>query len=138
MPHVRVSMPLVKLDTPMVPAEPASLRPAMEAYWHAVTALAGRLLGIAALSLGLPRDFFAARTDRHISMLRLICYPPYLREPAPGQLRAGVHTDLNMLTLVHADSDHGGLEVRARDGSWIETIGFGSGPSWNPTAVRPS
>ena len=34
----------------------AALRPAMEAYWHAVTALAGRLLGIAALSLGLPRD----------------------------------------------------------------------------------
>ena len=107
------------------PDAPASLRPAMEAYWHAVTALAGRLLGIAALSLGLPRDYFAARTDRHISMLRLICYPPYRAEPRPGQLRAGVHTDLNMLTLVHADSDTGGLEVRARDGTWIAPVTSG-------------
>ena len=107
------------------PEAPAALRPAMEAYWHAVTALAGRLLGIAALSLGLPRDFFAGRTDRHISMLRLICYPPYAQPPRPGQLRAGVHTDLNMLTLVHADSDTGGLEVQARDGTWIAPVTSG-------------
>ena len=58
-------------------------------------------------------------TDRQISMLRLICYPPYAQPPQDGQLRAGVHTDLNMLTFVHANSDTGGLEVRARDGSWI-------------------
>jgi isopenicillin N synthase-like dioxygenase len=84
-----------------------------------VTGLARRTLGIAALALGLPADYFAAITDRHISMLRLICYPPYEQTPAEDQLRAGVHTDLNMLTFVHANSDTGGLEVRARDGSWI-------------------
>jgi len=101
------------------PQAPAALQPAMRAYWHEVTALARRVLGIAALALGLPADYFAATTDRHISMLRLICYPPYAGTPEDGQLRAGVHTDLNMLTLVHANSDTGGLEVRARDGSWI-------------------
>ncbi len=101
------------------PAAPAALQPAMRAYWHAVTALARRVLGISALALGLPADYFAAITDRHISMLRLICYPPYEKVPAEGQLRAGIHTDLNMLTFVHANSDTGGLEVRARDGSWI-------------------
>jgi isopenicillin N synthase-like dioxygenase len=91
----------------------------MRTYWHEVTRLARRVLGISALALGLPRDYFAALTDRHISMLRLICYPPYDRAPADGQLRAGVHTDLNMLTFVHANSDIGGLEVRARDGTWL-------------------
>jgi isopenicillin N synthase-like dioxygenase len=101
------------------PQQPASLQPAMRAYWHEVTRLAGRVLGIGALALGLPSDHFAKVTDRHISMLRLICYPPYDGAPQEGQLRAGVHTDLNMLTLVHANSDTGGLEVRARDGSWI-------------------
>ncbi|MFO1079559.1 MAG: 2-oxoglutarate and iron-dependent oxygenase domain-containing protein [Reyranellaceae bacterium] len=101
------------------PAEPAGLRPALEDYWHAVTTLAGRLLGIAARALDLPADFFARRTDRHISMLRLICYPPYAAPPQPGQLRAGVHTDLNLVTLVHANADTGGLEVRQRDGTWI-------------------
>ena len=101
------------------PATPASLQPAMRAYWHAVTALARRTLGIGALALGLPADYFARITDRHISMLRLISYPPYVAPPEEGQLRAGVHTDLNMLTFVHANSDTGGLEVKARDGSWI-------------------
>ncbi len=101
------------------PDHPAALQPAMRAYWQAVTSLAQRTLGIASLALGLPADYFAAITDRHISMLRLICYPPYDRAPEEGQLRAGVHTDLNMLTFVHANSDTGGLEVRARDGSWI-------------------
>jgi isopenicillin N synthase-like dioxygenase len=101
------------------PASPPDLQPAMRAYWHAVTALARRTLGIAALALGLPVDYFAAITNRHISMLRLISYPPYESAPREGQLRAGVHTDLNMLTFVHANSDTGGLEVKARDGSWI-------------------
>jgi isopenicillin N synthase-like dioxygenase len=101
------------------PAMPASLQPAMRSYWHAVTALAQRTLGIGALALGLPENHFAALTDRHISMLRLISYPPYKKPPAEGQLRAGVHTDLNMLTFVHANSDTGGLEVRSRAGAWI-------------------
>jgi isopenicillin N synthase-like dioxygenase len=101
------------------PARPATLQPSMRAYWQAVTGLARRTLGIAALALGLPVEYFATITDRHISMLRLICYPPYRGEPQDGQLRAGVHTDLNMLTFVHANSDTGGLEVRTRDGAWI-------------------
>jgi isopenicillin N synthase-like dioxygenase len=100
------------------PEKPASLQPAMRAYWQEVTTLARRLLGIGARALGLPADYFAPMIDRHISMLRLICYPPYEGLPEDGQLRAGVHTDLNMLTLVHANSDIGGLEVRARDGAW--------------------
>jgi isopenicillin N synthase-like dioxygenase len=101
------------------PAMPAILQPAMRGYWHAVTAVARRTLRISALALGLPAEYFAPLTDRHISMLRLISYPPYERQPQEGQLRAGVHTDLNMLTFVHANSDTGGLEVRARDGSWV-------------------
>jgi isopenicillin N synthase-like dioxygenase len=101
------------------PDHPVTLQPAMRAYWSAVTGLARRTLGIAALALGLPADYFTPITDRHISMLRLICYPPYAEPPEHGQLRAGIHTDLNMLTFVHANSDNGGLEVQARDGSWI-------------------
>ena len=48
-------------------------------------------------------------------MLRLIDYPPYSGAPRPGQLRAGAHTDLNMLTVLHANSTVGGLEVRDRN-----------------------
>lgn len=101
------------------PSNPPDLQPAMRAYWQAITVLAQRMLGISARALGLPADYFAAMTNRQISMLRLICYPPYEQPPQDGQLRAGVHTDLNMLTFVHANSDTGGLEVRARDGAWV-------------------
>ncbi|MBV8393486.1 MAG: 2-oxoglutarate and iron-dependent oxygenase domain-containing protein, partial [Alphaproteobacteria bacterium] len=59
------------------PSNPSALQPAMRAYWHAITVLAQRMLGISARALGLPGDYFAAMTDRQISMLRLICYPPY-------------------------------------------------------------
>lgn len=101
------------------PERPAALRGAMEAYWGAATAVATRLLALSARALALPADYFADKIDRQISMLRLIDYPPYRGAPQPGQLRAGAHTDLNMLTLVHTDTDIGGIEVRTRDGSWV-------------------
>lgn len=101
------------------PERPHTLRPAMTWYWSEMTRVATRLLALSAHALDLPAEFFADKIDRQISMLRLIDYPPYRDAPRPGQLRAGVHTDLNMLTLVHTDTDVGGIEVRARDGSWI-------------------
>lgn len=102
------------------PERPAALRPAMVAYWYAATGLALRLLSISARALRLPPDHFAPLVDRQISMLRLIDYPPGDHAAAPGQLRAGAHTDLNMLTLVHCTTDVGGIEVRARDGTWVK------------------
>jgi isopenicillin N synthase-like dioxygenase len=52
------------------PSQPPALQSAMRAYWHAITALAQRMLGIIARAFGLPPDCFAAMTDRQISMLR--------------------------------------------------------------------
>jgi isopenicillin N synthase-like dioxygenase len=102
------------------PERPAELRPEMENYWRRATALAGRLLSLSARALDLPAGFFAPLTTRHISMLRLIDYPAQAGSPEPGQLRAGEHTDLNMLTLVAATTDEGGIEVKRRDGAWIK------------------
>ncbi|MFY7960242.1 MAG: isopenicillin N synthase family dioxygenase [Elsteraceae bacterium] len=101
------------------PARPAELRGLMEEYWRAATDLARRLLRLSAIALDLPADRFEAITRRHISMLRLIDYPARSSPPAPGQLRAGEHTDLNMLTLLVSDTDVGGVEARRRDGAWI-------------------
>lgn len=101
------------------PAHPPQLRGVMEEYWRAATDLARRLLRLSAIALDLPADHFASITRRHISMLRLIDYPARSAPPAPGQLRAGEHTDLNMLTLLVSDTDIGGIEARRRDGAWI-------------------
>ena len=101
------------------PARPSTLRPALEAYWRAVERLAGTLCRIFALALGLEPEFFAAKTDKHISQLRLMHYPPPKDAPLPGQLRAGAHSDLGMMTLIYSDNDVGGLEVMNRAGCWV-------------------
>jgi isopenicillin N synthase-like dioxygenase len=101
------------------PARPASLRPALEAYWRGVEGLARTLCCVFALALDLPPKYFADKTDRHISQLRLMHYPPPLRAPLPGQLRAGAHSDLGMMTLIYSDNDIGGLEVMDRAGHWV-------------------
>ena len=63
--------------------------------------------------------FFDDKVDRHISQLRIMHYPPPQVAPLPGQLRAGAHSDLGMMTLLYSDNDIGGLEVMDRAGRWV-------------------
>jgi isopenicillin N synthase-like dioxygenase len=46
-------------------------------------------------------------------------YPPAQVAPLPGQLRAGAHSNLGMMTLLYSDNDIGGLEVMDRAGRWV-------------------
>lgn len=101
------------------PEQPTALQPVLREYWAVLTNLSHRLLRHCAVALELPPGFFDGKVDRQASMLRLIDYPPYSGAARPGQLRAGAHTDLNMLTVLHANSTVGGLEVRDRNGHWI-------------------
>ncbi len=101
------------------PAEPASFRPAFEAYYHALATLADRLLGGFALALGLPRDWFADKVDHHISNVRALHYPAQTVPPAPGSIRAGAHTDYGCLTILLTDPEAGGLEVLGHNGTWV-------------------
>jgi isopenicillin N synthase-like dioxygenase len=101
------------------PARPEALRPALEAYWYAVEGLACTLSQIFALALDRPPDFFTDKIDKHISQLRLMHYPSPETAPLPGQLRAGAHSDLGMMTLIYSDNDVGGLEVMDRAGNWV-------------------
>lgn len=100
------------------PAEPEPFRPAFEAYYRAVSAVADRLLGGFALALGLSEDWFADKVDRHISNVRALHYPAQDTPPLPGQIRAGEHTDYGCLTILLTEADKGGLEVLTRDGRW--------------------
>lgn len=100
-------------------------RDAVLAYWADMQHLARRILRWCALALEADPGYFETRTDRDPSQLRLIHYPPQVGPPLAGQLRAGVHTDLNLLTIVHSDNNRcGGLEVRHRDGRWIAAPQF--------------
>ena len=85
------------------------------AYFDACLALGADLHRAFALDLGLAQDHFAADLSRPMATLRLLRYPP---EPA-GEIGAGEHTDYGNITLLAVDGV-GGLEVRRRDGVWID------------------
>jgi isopenicillin N synthase-like dioxygenase len=93
-------------------------RETLLAYYDACAALGARLHRSFACDLGLEPDFFDDKFDRPMATLRLLHYPA----PAVGskpRTGAGVHIDYGNLTLLATD-DVGGLEVRARNGDWIE------------------
>ena len=93
-------------------------RETLIAYYDACAALGARLHRAFAFDLGLEPDFFADKFDRPMATLRLLHYPAPPAGSAP-KTGAGAHTDYGNLTLLATD-DVGGLEVRARDGEWVE------------------
>ena len=103
------------------PAAPEYLRPRMLAYWKSMETLMRIIAEALAISLSLPGDTFADLLDRtHTSQLRLLHYPTIGRDVAPGQLRAGAHTDVGMMTILRNDPVPGGLQIKMCDGSWVD------------------
>ena len=102
------------------PASMPELRPAMERHYRSMEALATLVMQGLALALGLDDDFFRNKLDRHDSTLRAANYPHQDRAPAPGQLRAGAHTDYGAITLLAGEDAPGGLQIRTRAGVWTD------------------
>ena len=104
------------------PAALPELRLAWENYHRSMAQLSKRLLGMFALGLDLPAEFFADKIDVSPSALRAINYPEQLQlqSPETGQLRAGEHTDYGTLTILRQEAGQAGLEVRDEKAqSWI-------------------
>jgi len=78
------------------------------------------VMRIFAVALKLPGDFFADKFDHHPSVLRLTYYPAQPDAALPGQVRSGEHTDYGNLTILRGDDVPGGLQVRRRDGVWVD------------------
>lgn len=87
-------------------------------YYRAMERLAADLMAAMACALGLPEGYFAPFIDRHITGLSAQFYPPQRDAAAPGQLRAGAHTDFGSLTILHPGDNSSGLQVRDHDGAW--------------------
>jgi isopenicillin N synthase-like dioxygenase len=102
------------------PDQPEDLRLAMTAYYREMTRLSGAILAIFARALDVPAAYFAERTDRQISTLRLMHYPDLTRTPEPGEERAGAHTDTTAITILRVDDAPGGLQVLMPSGRWID------------------
>lgn len=94
-------------------------RDAMLAYYNAVWALGRQLHFAFSRDLGLADDFFEDQLDRPLGYLRLLHYPANAQPKVAGQTGAGEHTDYGNITLLLPDATPG-LEVRTRQGDWIE------------------
>ncbi|KAJ6716682.1 DIRIGENT PROTEIN [Salix koriyanagi] len=99
------------------PEYPADLREVCEEYAKEIEKLAYKLMGLIALSLGLPEDRFHGFFEEQTSFIRLNHYPPC---PVPDlALGVGRHKDAFALTIL-AQDDVGGLEVKRKtDGEWL-------------------
>ena len=107
--------PLVGLN--QWPAGEGRWRGVVERYYAGVFELGQRVLGGIALSLGLDRDFFRERYRYPLVRTRLLHYPSTEVGGVPSG--AAEHTDYGAITILWQD-DVGGLQVKNRDGLWID------------------
>jgi len=96
--------------------ELAGFRSTLESFEAANRALAMRLLSSFARKLGFADDFFTERHDptspEYQSTLRILHYLPMAAaDLAPGEWRAGAHTDYDCLTLLHQVEGQRGLQL---------------------------
>ncbi len=102
------------------PIAPEDFRRNWEAYYRAMEQLAGRIMRIFAVALGLPDTTFDNAIGRPISALRALNYPETSVAPQPGQLRAGAHTDYGSLTILLPQPGSSGLQIFTPEGDWRE------------------
>ncbi|MCH1930637.1 isopenicillin N synthase family oxygenase [Shewanella sp. A25] len=104
---------------------PDSLRANILAYYKNANDLATELLGWieahspaevkAKFSMPLP----AMIAESQKTLLRILHYPPMTGDEEMGAIRAAAHEDINLITILPAANEPG-LQVKAKDGSWID------------------
>ena len=104
---------------------PEDLRADARAYHESALALAAELLQW--IEDESPPEVSALYSQRLSDMidgspkhlLRILHYPPLTGDEEPAAIRAAAHEDINLITILPA-SNEPGLQVLAKDGSWLE------------------
>lgn len=99
--------------------ESPSFKATLKTYHAAALELVVLIHRAFAIDLGIDERYFDDRFSRAVGILRLLRYPPHPAAFDGSQFGAGTHTDYGNLTLL-AQDEIGGLEVRSRDGTWID------------------
>lgn len=100
------------------PDSPPDFKAALTAFYDQTEACALDLLRGFALAFGLPEEAFIRQRDWPISRAAVTYYPPQPADLGEAQFGVAPHTDYGCLTVLCQD-EVGGLQVQARDGSWI-------------------
>jgi isopenicillin N synthase-like dioxygenase len=105
----------------IVPDTPPGLATMIARYYRSMETLSLHLLRIFAGALIVDRDFFVEFFDHHTSVMRMINYPDQAgMDVGAGQTRSGAHTDYGALTILLAENAPGGLQVKLRNGDWVD------------------
>jgi isopenicillin N synthase-like dioxygenase len=94
-------------------------RSTLVGYFVAMQRLSEQLHRAFAIDLGLTDGFFEPYIDAPLATLRVLHYPPHPAAFDDRLYGAAPHTDYGNLTIL-AQDDAGGLQVRHRDGRWID------------------
>jgi isopenicillin N synthase-like dioxygenase len=89
-----------------------------KAMFAGFDALGMRILRAIAHYLDLPTDFFDAKIIEGNSILRTLHYPSIPDSVTPGAIRAGAHTDINVITLL-LGAEEPGLQLQDKSGEWL-------------------
>lgn len=105
----------------ILPDRPDGFGTMIRQYYQGMEILTENLLQIFAGSLGVERDFFGTFFDKHTSVMRVIHYPDQSgMKVESNQTRSGAHTDYGALTILLAEDVPGGLQVKLRNGGWVD------------------
>ncbi|KAI2634567.1 Clavaminate synthase-like protein [Xylaria nigripes] len=101
------------------PSNRPQFRSALKTYIDSMESLAQRMLGLFALALDLPEDYFTTTYPPSTAAIRSLHYPPQPAQDASAlEVGIGAHTDYSWFTLVN-QSGVGGLEVQNANGVWV-------------------
>ncbi|MBJ7539070.1 isopenicillin N synthase family dioxygenase [Marinomonas transparens] len=98
------------------PSDPKTVE-VLQDYYVEAFQVAQKLLTAMAQALSLDDDFFTRCFTDHVTVLRMIHYPP--RPANDHDNGAGAHTDYGCVTLLLQDQT-GGLQVKNRNGEWVD------------------
>ena len=111
-PYLRLAGPNQWLDESELPG----VRPAVEGLLDALAAVAGALMEVLSVGLGLDAGHLErVFGERPMSLAKLIDYPP----TPPGEAGVNAHHDAGFLTLL-LQQGVGGLQARNARGEWID------------------
>jgi isopenicillin N synthase-like dioxygenase len=120
-PYYRQPFAATAFERNIMPDQPPEFSATIRLYYRRMEGLTRTLLQIFAVALNLEPGFFAEFFDHHTSVMRIINYPDQRgMRPTAGETRSGAHTDYGALTILLAEKALGGLQVKLRNGGWVD------------------
>lgn len=101
------------------PSELPDLEPRMMSYYAKIDKLGYRVLDLFETGLELKPGTLRQYFSKDMNSLRLLHYPAQKPDDSGVNLGARAHTDTNAFTIL-AQDDNGGLEIRNREGTWVQ------------------